>query len=71
MGTVDRDLGSSAAWLRASLTKDAGIGLRADLDRLVVQGILPDRAARMPARDRRQALAGMLNEWEAFKQKWR
>ena len=61
----------TAAWLRASLTKDAGIGLRADLDRLVVQGILPDRAARMPARDRRQALAGMLNEWEAFKQKWR
>ena len=61
----------TAAWLRASLTKDAGIGLRADLDRLVVQGILPDRAARMPARDRRQALARMLNEWEAFKQKWR
>jgi len=46
------------------------VALRADLDRLVVQGILPDRAARLPLRDHTQALAGMVGEWEAFKSSW-
>jgi hypothetical protein len=62
---------ATAAWLRSPLMKDGGIGLRADLDRLVLEGILPDRAARLPARDRRQALTGMQSEWESFKAKWR
>ena len=44
--------------------------LRADLDRLVVQGILPDRAARLTVRDHNQALAGMVAEWESFKASW-
>ena len=42
---------ATAAWVRASLARDGGIALRADLDRLVVQGILPDRAARLTVRD--------------------
>jgi hypothetical protein len=46
------------------------VALRADLDRLVVQGILPDRAARLTVRDHTQALAGMVGEWEAFKSSW-
>ena len=49
---------------------DGGVALRADLDRLVVQGILPDRAARLTMRDHTQALAGMVGEWEAFKSSW-
>lgn len=61
---------ASAAWVRASLARDRGTTLRADLDRLVVQGILPDRAARLPGRDHAQALAGMVGEWEAFKARW-
>ena len=70
-GDADRALNEAvAAWARASLAHDGGIALRADLDRLVVQGILPDRAARLPLRDHTQALAGMVGEWEAFKSGW-
>ena len=59
-----------AAWVRASLGPDRGVALRADLDRLVVQGILPDRAARLPGRERAQGLATMTADWEAFKTRW-
>jgi len=61
---------ATAAWVRAPLARDGGVGLRADLDRLVVQGILPDRANRLQIRDSTQALAGMVGEWEAFKSAW-
>ena len=61
---------ATAGWVRATLTRDRGATLRADLDRLMVQGILPERAARLPGRDHSQALAGMVGEWEAFKARW-
>jgi hypothetical protein len=61
---------ATAGWVRAALARDGGAALRADLDRLMVQGILPDRAARLPGRDHTQALAGMVGEWEAFKARW-
>jgi hypothetical protein len=70
-GDLDRALNeATAGWLRAVLGPDRGAALRADLDRLVLQGILPDRAARLSSRDRAQTLAGMAAEWEAFKAKW-
>src|SRR5258705_8316219 len=58
---------ATASWVRAALAHDGGTLLRADLDRLVVGGILPDRAARLPVRDHTQALTGTVGEWEAFK----
>src|SRR5262245_5553969 len=61
---------ATAAWVRAVLGRDGGAALRADLERLVVDGILPDRAARLNVRDHNQALAGMVGEWEAFKSGW-
>lgn len=61
---------ATAAWVRGTLARDGGVALRADLDRLVVQGILPDRANRLPLRDHTQALAGMVGEWDAFKAAW-
>jgi len=61
---------ATAGWVRATLGRDRGAVLRADLDRLMVQGILPDRAARLRGRDNSQALAGMVGEWEAFKARW-
>lgn len=70
-GDLDRAwAAASAGWIRATLGRDRGATLRADLDKLVTQGILPDRAAKQPARDRRQALATMTAEWEAFKKMW-
>jgi len=59
-----------AGWVRASLGADRGVALRADLDRLMTQGILPDRAARLPGRERAQGLAAMTADWEAFKTRW-
>jgi hypothetical protein len=61
---------AEAGWIRAALGRDRGETLRTDLDRLVLQGIIPDRAARLPARDRRQAVAIMTLEWDAFKKRW-
>ena len=61
---------ASAAWIRATLAPDRGATLRADLDKLVTQAIIPDKVARLPARERKQAQATMLAEWEAFKKIW-
>lgn len=59
-----------AGWMRAPQTPDRGAALRADLDRLVVQAIIPERIARLGLKDSTQALVGMLGEWEAFKVTW-
>lgn len=61
---------ATAGWVRATMARDRGAALRADLDRLVVQAIIPERGNRLPARDRAQAVTGMLSEWEAFKASW-
>ena len=70
-GDLDRAwAAASAGWIRAALGRDRGVTLRADLDKLVTQAIIPDRAAKAPARDRRQAVATMAAEWDAFKKGW-
>jgi len=70
-GDFERALNeATAGWVRAQLAGDRGQALRADLDRLVMQGILRDRALRLPSREHTQALAGMVGEWEAFKARW-
>jgi hypothetical protein len=70
-GDLDRAWSAATAgWIRASLAPARGDDLRADLDKLVTQAIIPDRAARLPARDRRQAVASMTSDWEAFKTTW-
>lgn len=70
-GDLDRAwAAASAGWIRATLGRDRGLALRADLDKLVTQAIIPDRAARLPARERRQALTLMTTEWESFKKIW-
>ena len=70
-GDLDRAWSAaSAAWIRATLAADRGAALRADLDKLVTQAIIPDRVARLPARERKQAQTTMSGEWEAFKKIW-
>jgi hypothetical protein len=70
-GDLDRAWSAaSAGWIRASLARTRGDALRADLDKLVTQGIIPERAARLPARERRQAIASMTSDWESFKTVW-
>jgi hypothetical protein len=70
-GDLDRAWAAAlAGWVRAALGPDRGVALRADLDKLMNQAIIPDRAARLPARERRQATATMTAEWENFKKLW-
>ena len=70
-GNLDRAwYAAMAGWVTAPLAKDHGAALRADLDRLMVQGIIPDRAVKLQPRDTKQAAAVMLSEWEALKASW-
>lgn len=59
-----------AAWVRAGLARDRGAALRGDLDRLMIQGIIPERAARIAPRNASGTITGLTNEWEAFKASW-
>jgi len=66
-----------AGWLRATLADDRGVALRADLDRLMTQAIIPERAAKLAARsdllarmDPKDAQSAMTAEWDAFKKAW-
>jgi hypothetical protein len=67
---------SHAGWLRASLADDRGVALRADLDRLVTQAIIPERAAKTVKGEQnkvdqiKDAQAAMVADWEAFKKAW-
>ena len=67
-GDLDRSwAAAAAAWVRAVLAPDRGAALRADIDRLVTQALIPDRASRADPHDRRQAMATMIGEWEEFR----
>ncbi len=60
---------AQAAWVRAPLARDRGAALRADLDRIVTQALIPERARRA-VRDQDKHAATLRDEWEAFKQRW-
>ena len=61
-----------AGWLRVALAADRGETARGDLDRLMIEAVIPERArrlARQPA-EFELALASLTADWEVFKQKW-
>jgi hypothetical protein len=57
---------AQAAWVRSALTSDRGAALREDLDRLVLRGIVPDRA-----RATAQSPEALRAQWEQFKERWK
>jgi hypothetical protein len=60
-----------AGWVRAGAMGTRGDALRVDLDRLIVQVILPERARQLTAgADARQALEVLEGQWEQLKEKW-
>ena len=74
LGDVDRAwLAGVAGYLRARIPPDRGAALRADLDRLVLTAIIPERATQAGLSDEDQKLAidAMTAEWEQLKQQWR
>ena len=70
-GDLDRAWAAAlAAGVRAGLARDRGAALRGDLERLMLQGIIPERATRISPRDPAGTITGLTNEWEAFKASW-
>ena len=70
-GDIDGAWGKAlAAWLRAPFTRDRGAALRADLDRLVIQALIPERALKITVRDVMQTTATLTSDWESFKAAW-
>jgi hypothetical protein len=60
-----------AAWVRTQLMADRGASIKPELDRLVLQGIIPERARRLGGDGNPdQAITRMAAEWEAFKTRW-
>ena len=60
-----------AAWVRAQLMADRGASLKPELDRLVLQGIVPERARRLAGEGSPdQIITKTAAEWEAFKARW-
>lgn len=61
-----------AGWLRASLADDRGAALRADLDRLVLQAVIPERVRQLADSDadRERAAAQLRDVWEGIKKEW-
>lgn len=71
VGDLDRAWDTArAGWITALLGSDRGAALRADLDRLILQGIIPDRALKLQPQDADAAQAVMRAEWEALKTGW-
>jgi hypothetical protein len=54
-----------AGWVRAPLADDQGAALRSELDRLVSQQIVPQRARAMA-----QPPDAVQQEWDDFKERW-
>jgi hypothetical protein len=71
-GDVDRAWHAAVAgWIRASLMGDRGTVLRKDLDALVLDAVLPERARRHAAGgDIPRMQSAMRAEWETVKQAW-
>ena len=71
-GDVDRAWDAAiAAWVRASLTPVTASSLRADLDRLVTEALIPDRVRSRSIREQQEATAMLHAEWDLVKQQWK
>lgn len=74
MGDLDRAWSTAiAGWVRARMTSEHGAVLRADLDRLMTQAVIPDRARQIAPTDpkRTQAADELRAEWQRIKDKWK
>ena len=61
-----------AAWVRSSLSPDSTTeSLRADLDRLVGEALIPERARLRPASEQDVAMATLRAEWDLVKEQWK
>lgn len=70
-GDIDRAWSYAvAAWIRTSETGERGSRARVELDHLVTEVILPERAIRLAPGDARSALPLLQAEWDEIKRRW-
>jgi hypothetical protein len=60
-----------AGWARARLMGERTAAFRADINRLVLDGLIPDRVRDLPLEDRPAAEAQFKADWELVKEKWK
>jgi hypothetical protein len=71
-GDLDRAWDAAvAAWVRATLSPDTTATLRADIDRLVLDALVPERARTRLLREQPEATAALRAEWGLVKQNWK
>lgn len=59
-----------AGWIRAGLRPDVASTVRADLDRLVTEALIPERVKARPTREQQETTTALRAEWEALKNQW-
>lgn len=62
---------ATAGWARARLAGERSASLRADLDKLVLEGIIPDRVRSLASTERAVAELQLRAEWELLKERWK
>jgi len=60
-----------AGWVRARLAGPLSAKLRADLDKLVIEGIIPDRVRSVSPDRRTQTESDLKGEWAVVKERWK
>lgn len=60
-----------AGWVRARLAGGGSASLRADLDKLVLEGIIPDRVRHAPPDQRARAETDLRTDWAVVKERWK
>ena len=60
-----------AGWVRARLAGPYSAKLRADLDKLVLEGIIPDRVRNVAPDRRMQTESDLKGEWAVVKERWK
>ena len=60
-----------AGWVRARLAGGRSATLRADLDKLVLEGIIPDRVRAAGSENGAQAESDLRAEWAVVKERWK
>jgi hypothetical protein len=72
IGDVDRAWSAAVAgWVRTNLDPNGSRSVRADLDRLVTEALIPERARSRTGRDPQEAAMALRAEWDAVKTQWK
>jgi len=72
VGDLDRAWNAAiAGWVRSTLDSAGTAQLRGDLDRVVEQALIPERARSNPAREGPDQVEALRAEWALVKQNWK